>query len=150
MNTSINPPAPDLLRHLPRRFSWIDHRLLRDGHLAACRSTKALALYLLLLTAADPRGLSYYSDKRLAQLLALSEPDIRQARQQLIDNRLIAWRSPYSQILSLDPDDIQRARRLAAHQQSQRVGDAISLQQALKQLASQLPVQSSDHTSQQP
>ena len=30
----------DRLRSTPPRFSWIDHRLLRDGHLASCASTR--------------------------------------------------------------------------------------------------------------
>ena len=41
---------------LPRGFGWIDHRLLRDGYLGQCRP-EALALYVLLVCAADGQGL---------------------------------------------------------------------------------------------
>jgi hypothetical protein len=53
---------------VPRQFSWIDHRLVRDGHITRC-TANALALYLLLCTVADAQGLSYYSDAKAASLL---------------------------------------------------------------------------------
>jgi hypothetical protein len=49
--------CPERLRHVPQRFSWIDQRLVRDGHIARC-GPQALALYLLLVTVADAQGLS--------------------------------------------------------------------------------------------
>ncbi|MBS0657753.1 MAG: hypothetical protein JSR82_05830 [Verrucomicrobia bacterium] len=51
--------CPSRLRHVPRQFSWIDHRLLRDGYFERCGGPSALALYLLSVTAADTQGLSY-------------------------------------------------------------------------------------------
>ena len=61
--------CPERLRRVPRQFSWIDQRLVRDGHISRC-GANALALYLLLCTVADAQGLSYYSDaaSRLAAL----------------------------------------------------------------------------------
>ena len=50
--------VPSRVRRVPRQFSWIDQRLVRDHHIARCDCT-ALALYLLLLTVADAQGLSY-------------------------------------------------------------------------------------------
>ena len=50
--------CPERLRQVPQRFSWIDQRLVRDGHIAQC-GPQALALYLLLVTVADAQGLSY-------------------------------------------------------------------------------------------
>ena len=86
---------------LPRGFGWIDHRLLRDGYLGPC-SPEALALYVLLVCAADARGLSYYSDARIADLLALALPALAQARRQLIALGLIAYQKPLYQLLSLE------------------------------------------------
>ena len=66
MNASHSPSSlPNVLRrrHVPERFSWLDHRLLLHGHLAACSSADALALYLVLCVAADSKGLSYYSPR---------------------------------------------------------------------------------------
>ena len=62
-------PDPDRPRQIPPRFSWIDHRLVRDAHLSRLSTSHAAALYLALHTVSDARGLSYYSDKRLLQLL---------------------------------------------------------------------------------
>ena len=86
---------------LPRGFGWVDHRLLRDGYLGQCRP-EALALYVLLVCAADGQGLSYYSDARIAQLLALAPQALSQARRQLMELGLIAYQKPLYQLLSLE------------------------------------------------
>jgi Integrase core domain len=65
--------CPQRLRTVPHQFSWIDQRLVREGHIARCGGTQALALYLLLVTVADGQGLSFYSDKTAARLLCISE-----------------------------------------------------------------------------
>jgi hypothetical protein len=90
------------LRRVPRQFSWIDQRLIRDGHISRC-GANALALYLLLCTVADAQGLSYYSDPRAASLLSLSECELRKARAELLSAALIAYRNPFYQVLSLEP-----------------------------------------------
>src|SRR5881296_1277382 len=95
--------CPDRLRRVPRQFSWIDQRLVRDHHIARC-TCDALALYLLLCTVADAQGMSYYSDATAARLLSLAVPKLRQARTQLIAAGLIVYQAPFYQVLSLDPD----------------------------------------------
>jgi hypothetical protein len=72
--------CPQRVRRVPHQFSWIDQRLVRDGHISRCGGVQALGLYLLLVTVADSQGLSYYSDKTAARLLGLNEVDLRQAR----------------------------------------------------------------------
>src|SRR6266567_4102507 len=72
--------CPQRLRTVPHQFSWIDQRLVREGHIARCGGTQALALYLLLVTVADSQGLSYYADKTAARLLCISEAQLRHAR----------------------------------------------------------------------
>ena len=94
--------CPERLRHVPQRFSWIDQRLVRDGHIARCGS-QALALYLLLVTVADAEGLSYYSDKTAARLLSLNEAQLCEARCSLLAAGLIAYEAPLYQVLSLEP-----------------------------------------------
>jgi len=93
--------CPERLRHVPPQFSWIDHRLVRDRHIAG-RSAEALALYLLLVTVADGQGLSYYADATINRLLPLDGPALARARQELIRVRLIAYERPLYQVLSLD------------------------------------------------
>ena len=46
------------LRTVPRQFSWVDQRLVRD-HSIDQLSPQACALYLFLVTVADAQGLSY-------------------------------------------------------------------------------------------
>lgn len=94
--------CPGRLRHVPRQFSWIDQRLVRDRHIQG-RSPEALALYLLLCTVADAQGVSYYSDASVGKLLALSSARLREARAELLAAGLIAHRAPFYQVLSLEP-----------------------------------------------
>ena len=93
--------CPQRLRRVPPQFSWIDHRLVRDRHIAG-RSAQALALYLFLVTVADGQGLSYYSDQTICQLLPLDGVALARARQELIAARLIAYQKPLYQVLALD------------------------------------------------
>lgn len=117
--------CPPLLRRVPEQFSWIDHRLVRDRHIAG-RSSEALALYLLLVTVADGQGLSYYSDAAIGRLLPLDAAGLAHARQELIRARLIAYSKPLYQVLSLEP--------LAA---APRGGQVQSLGQILRQMERQ-------------
>jgi hypothetical protein len=96
--------CPQRLRKVPPQFSWVDHRLVRDKHIAG-KSAEALALYLFLVTVADGQGLSYYSDAGLGKLLPVNGPALDRARQELIRARLIAYERPLYQVLSLDPPD---------------------------------------------
>jgi hypothetical protein len=92
--------CPERLRRVPHRFSWIDQRLVRDGHCARC-GPNALALYLLLVTVADAQGLSYYSDRTAGGLLAMKQADLYEARKRLIEAGIIAYEPPLYQVLSL-------------------------------------------------
>lgn len=102
MKTKIIP-CPQRLRRVPRQFSWIDHRLVREGHIKG-QSPGALALYLFLCTVADEQGLSYYSGERIGELLGFAGADLRAARAQLEAAGLVAYRRPFYQVLSLEPE----------------------------------------------
>jgi hypothetical protein len=95
-------PCPERLRHVPRQFSWIDQRLVRNRHIQG-PTPRALALYLFLCTVADAEGLSYYSDASAGALLVCSGSELRAARAELVAAGLIAYRSPLYQVLSLEP-----------------------------------------------
>ncbi len=98
---------PERLRQVPPQFSWIDQRLVREGHLERC-DLHALALYLVLVTVADAKGLSYYGEARLTQLLSMPAARLGQARADLIRLDLIAYERPLYQVLSLDPPTAPR------------------------------------------
>jgi len=89
------------LRTVPRQFSWVDQRLVRERYIDQL-SHKACALYLFLVTVADAQGLSYYADPSICQRLSLTGPALHQARQGLITRGLVAYQRPLYQILALD------------------------------------------------
>ena len=74
--------VPSRVRRVPRQFSWVDQRLVRDKYIERC-DTPALALYLFLVTVADARGLSYYSDASIGRLLSLPAQSLATAREAL-------------------------------------------------------------------
>jgi hypothetical protein len=121
--------CPQRLRHVPRQFSWIDQRLLRDGHIARCGGPRALALYLLLVAASDAQGLSYYSDKTTARLLSLGEGELRAARRALLDAGLIAYEAPLYQVLSLEPAAMEPVQPPAP-----RTAQTLSMSEALRRM----------------
>jgi hypothetical protein len=100
-------PRPDRLRRIPPQFSWIDQRLVRDGHIERCE-VQALALYVVLVTVADAQGVSYYGEASLARLLSMPTGTLLQARADLIRLDLIAYERPLYQVLSLDPPATER------------------------------------------
>jgi hypothetical protein len=89
------------LRRVPRQFSWVDQRLVRDHYIDQL-SAPACALYLFLVTVADAQGLSYYADPSLCQRLSLTSTELHQARQVLIARGLVAYQRPLYQVLALD------------------------------------------------
>jgi len=91
---------PERLRRVPKQFSWVDHRLVRDEHLYGL-SHQSQALYLFLLTVSDAQGLSYYSDSAIGRHLSLSASELQSARFGLCEADLIAYARPLYQILSL-------------------------------------------------
>jgi hypothetical protein len=87
-------------RRVPERFSWVDHRLVRDGHVRRC-SAAAWGLYLFLVTVGDAEGLSYYSDRSLCRELNLTAEALSAAREELVVAEMVAWDTPLYQVLSL-------------------------------------------------
>ena len=95
------PISPAKLRRVPRQFSWVDQRLVRDHYIDRL-SPQACALYLFLVTVADAQGLSYYADPSLCQRLSMTVAELHQARQGLIMQGLVAYQRPLYQVLALD------------------------------------------------
>jgi len=95
------------IRKIPKSFSWIDHRLVRQRYIQLC-SHEQSALYLFLVCVADAQGLSYYADKSIMKQLRMDMKTLGQARSGLIKNNLIAWQDPIYQVLSLEPRVIPR------------------------------------------
>ncbi len=87
-------------RHVPDHFSWIDHRLIRDGYIPRGTVTD-WAVYLVLVAVADRNGMSFYSDLSLCRMLRIAPAQLNQARRHLQEVELIAWEEPFYQVLSL-------------------------------------------------
>ena len=124
-----SPILPGRLRKVPKHFSWLDHRLVRDRHIEHC-THQASALYLFLVAVADAEGLSYYSDSSVMKRLSMDETALRDARENLIRLDLIAYEKPLYQVLPLD-----REVRAFTNQTRLPVDQSISLGQVLKKIA---------------
>lgn len=98
-----HPLCTTKLRRVPRQFSWVDQRLVREHYIDQL-SHQACALYLFLLTVADAQGLSFYADRSLCQRLTLTPNELHQARVHLIRQGLLAYKRPLYQVLALDAD----------------------------------------------
>ena len=94
------PILADRVRKIAAGFSWIDRRIVRDGHLAVLDSP-AILLYYFLTTVADVQGLSFWADPTVAKLLKVPLGHVVGARDQLVKHDLVAFRYPLYQVLSL-------------------------------------------------
>ena len=104
-----HPIYPQRIRKVPRQFSWVDQRLVREHYIDRCCHRSA-TLYLFLVTVADAQGLSYYGDRSICRRLAMDETALQKARQELVRLGLIAWQRPLYQVLAIDNDSKPRLR----------------------------------------
>jgi hypothetical protein len=88
------------VRRVPARFSWVDHRIVRDGYIRRC-SASAWGLYLFLTTVGDAEGLSYYSDRSVCRELSITTDELVAVRNQLVEQEMLVWESPLYQVLSV-------------------------------------------------
>ena len=95
------PVCRDRVRHIPRGFSWVDHRLVREHYVEKC-SMGGLALYPFLVTVSDSEGLSWWSERSLATRLGMEVDRLRQARAELEAADLVAFEHPVWQVLDLN------------------------------------------------
>ncbi|BBO80936.1 hypothetical protein DSCO28_17140 [Desulfosarcina ovata subsp. sediminis] len=91
---------PGRIRKIGKGFSFIPHRFLTGGFLAALNQTEIL-LYLFLVVAADRYGLSFYSYDAICNLLKLTLDQYVQSKDGLIKKDLIAFDGTIFQVLEL-------------------------------------------------
>jgi hypothetical protein len=115
----------DRQRQIPPSFSWVDHRLISQGHLRHCDHS-AWALYLFLVTVGDAQGLSYYSDAAISRHLKMDSIQLAAARRQLEGADLLAYHRPLYQVLALpEPSAPTPAPAGERSAQTQSVGDIL-------------------------
>jgi len=128
-------PCTDRMRIVPKQFSWIDHALVRKKYICGL-SCESLSLYLFLLTVGDAEGVSYYSDKAIICYLELDYVALKRVRLELCQSGLIAYSSPFYQVLSLNniSGDLTPApceEKRSSSQRSSVNSDAIPISQIL-------------------
>lgn len=106
----------------------MDHRLVRDRYIDRL-THQAAALYLFLVTVADARGLSYYSDSSITQRLSVDGDTLESARKELVEVDLIAYKNPIYQVLALD-----RHRQMTASTKTRSPGYPESLGKIFKHI----------------
>lgn len=84
-------PEPQRVRRIEGSFGWLDHRLLRDGHLEGMTLTD-LAVYVFLVLVADRNGVSFYRKDLISRKLDIEWSDFEEAKRRLIERGLIAFR----------------------------------------------------------
>jgi hypothetical protein len=111
-------PQPQKIRTIKGSFAWVDHRLLRNGYLAAT-THQDLALYLFLVLAADRNGVSFYRKEKICDALNLDFRQFEVARDRLIDFKLIAFEgytmlSPngYYQVLPIEAKEADPGKKI--------------------------------------
>jgi hypothetical protein len=113
------PIDPDRIRRITGSFSWLDHRLISGGFLAAMSQAEIL-LYFFLVLVGDKKGVSFYSYDKICALLKMDVDTFIRARNQLIDKSMLACDSGRFQVLQLP----QKSTNIS---QSIRGGEFISL-----------------------
>ena len=88
------------IRRIRGGFSFIPHRFLTGGFVAALDPGQLL-LYFFLVLAADRNGLSFYSYDAICNLLQMPLDQYIKARNGLIKNDLIAFDGTIFQVLEL-------------------------------------------------
>ena len=111
-------------------WSWVDRRFLR--YYAEHLSREAVLLYFFLSAVADREGLSFYSDARIALVLRMRPDAVARAREELVEQDLLACEPPLTQVLSVPP---RSPRRHSAPGQG-----LLQLGDLFRQIAAQPPV----------
>jgi hypothetical protein len=91
---------PQRVRRIDGGFSFIPHRFVTGGFLAALQQ-KQLLLYLFLVAVCDRHGLSFYRYDSICSLLQMTVEQYIAARDALIEKDLIAFDDTLFQVLDL-------------------------------------------------
>lgn len=87
--------CPQRVRRVPRSYSWLDHRLLREGHFDRL-SRDEIALYTFLVLVGNCHGLSYYRSEKICRHLAeMDWGSFLAARKRLEECDLITFQPYY-------------------------------------------------------
>jgi hypothetical protein len=122
---------PQRVRQINGGFSFIPHRFVLDGFLAAL-GQKELLLYLFLVVVSDRNGLSFYSYDSICTLLELNLDEYITSRDSLIKKDLIAFNGTLFQVLELPPKPLSGSAVCRRSKHESPVPIAQLIQQSLK------------------
>jgi len=88
------------IRRIDGSFGFIPHRFLNDGFFASLAHNE-LVLYFFLILASDRFGMSWYGDKALHKHTGIDSDDLDDIRRGLESKALIAFSTPFAQVLEL-------------------------------------------------
>jgi hypothetical protein len=122
---------PQRVRQINGGFSFIPHRFVFDGFLAAL-GQKELLLYLFLVVVSDRNGLSFYSYDSICTLLELNLDEYIASRDSLIEKDLVAFDGTLFQVLDLPqkPSQVLTPSRRSGNERPVLIAQVI--QQSLK------------------
>lgn len=103
--------VPEKKRRIPAHFSWIDHNLVRKGHIRKC-SVRSLGLYLFLLSVSDSEGLSFYGAGSISREININVSEVEVLRNELINAKLIAYSDGLYQVLDLSVSTSAEAEKI--------------------------------------
>jgi hypothetical protein len=84
-------PDPGRIRRIQGSFAWLDHRLIRDGHLDRLSVTD-MAVYLFLVLVADRNGVSFYRKDVISKRLGIDWDQFEESKARLLERGMIAFR----------------------------------------------------------
>jgi hypothetical protein len=114
---------PQRVRRIDGGFSFIPHRFVTGGFLAALQQ-KQLLLYLFLVAVCDRHGLSFYRYDSICSLLQMTVEQYIAARDALIEKELIAFDGTLFQVLDL-PGNCRREKAPIGIDQMQSIKDIL-------------------------
>lgn len=129
---SREPIVSERVRRIDGGFAFIEHRFLHRGFFAQL-SQPELVLYVLLVLAADRRGISFYGTDALCSLCQLDPDAYRVARNALIAHDLIAYDGRRFQVLSLPERPVVQPDRALVDDQDFEAHDPATIRTLIRQ-----------------
>ena len=121
------------IRTITNSFSWVEHRLITGGFLDDL-STYAILLYFFLIAVSDRHGVSFYHDDRICRMVKIDLRCLGEAREDLINRGLLAYRYPVYQVVALPEKPVQTpsAEELAEEKRKKDKGYLARFKEALR------------------
>ncbi len=81
-------------------FGWIPQRFVTGGIIKTL-SMEGTILYIFLSIVSDEQGISFYGDKKICELVGMTDTELINVRLMLEKRGFIAYKKPYYQVLNL-------------------------------------------------